>query len=48
MSLKKFTNLVRSHAEWTILTHLTKNLKGKVIQNINFLEDKIDWEKFNL
>lgn len=48
MSLKKFTNLIRNQTEWTQLIARTKNLKGKVFQNIDFTNQNIDWEEFKI
>ncbi len=48
MSLKKFTNLIRTKNEWNKLTGSTSDLSGKVIQNLNFIKETIDWESFNI
>lgn len=48
MPLKNFTNLIRTKNEWHKLTELTSDLKGKVIQNLNFTNENIDWSKFNI
>lgn len=48
MSLKKFANLIRTKSEWNHLTKSTKNLKGKVFQNLNFTKEEIDWSQFQL
>jgi predicted Rossmann-fold nucleotide-binding protein len=48
MSLKKFTNLIRNKTEWNHQVLASKNLKGKVIQNLNFLHDNIEWKEFTL
>ncbi len=43
MSLKKFSNLIRTKTEWNNLIKTTNNLKGKVIQNLNFTNETVDW-----
>lgn len=48
MSLKKFTNLIRNKSEWNHQIKASKNLKGKVVQNLNFLTENINWEEFEL
>ena len=48
MSLKKLNNLIRTNKEWNHLVHANKNLKGKVFQNLNFLDESLDWNEFEL
>lgn len=48
MSLKKFTNLILSKTQWNNVIFETADLKGKVIQNLDFKHDAIDWEKINV
>lgn len=48
MSLKKFTNLIRTKSEWNHQIKTHKNIKGKVIQNLNFLHDDINWSELDL
>src|SRR5690606_618668 len=45
---KKFSNLIRTKAEWNKLIEQTKNLEGKVIQNVDFKQDNIDWAEFKI
>lgn len=45
MSLKKFSNLIRTKKEWNEIISHTSNLKEKVIQNLNFVDENIDWGK---
>jgi len=47
MSLKKFTNLIRTKYEWNEIISHTPDLKGRVIQNLNFVNENINWEKLN-
>lgn len=47
MSLKKFTNLIRTKSEWNEIISHTKDLKGRVIQNLNFVNENIEWKKFH-
>jgi len=47
MSLKKFTNLIRTKNEWDEILSHTTNLKGRVIQNLNFVHENIDWKRLN-
>ncbi len=48
MSLKKFSNLTRTKTEWNNLIKSTHNLKGKVVQNLNFINEEIDWESLQI
>ncbi len=48
MSLKKFSNLIRTKTEWHNLLKSTDNLKGKVIQNLNFTNEQIDWSRLKI
>src|SRR5690606_14971251 len=48
MSLKKFSNLIRTKKEWNEIISHTSNLKEKVIQNLNFIDENIDWEKLTI
>ena len=48
MSLKKMNSLVRNKTEWNQLYKSSKNLKGKVFQNLNFLDENIDWSSLQL
>src|SRR5690606_27464887 len=48
MSLKKFSNLIRTKKEWDITISHTDNLERKVIQNLNFTDENIDWEKLKI
>lgn len=44
MSLKKFSNLITSKKEFNKLIQSTHDLRKKVIQNLNFTAENIDWE----
>ena len=48
MSLKKFTNLIRTQQEWNEILSHTQNLKGKVIQNLDFIHEDIDWQNLKI
>lgn len=48
MSLKKFTNLIRTKQEWNEILSHTQNLKGKVIQNLDFIHEDIDWQNLKI
>src|SRR5690554_2277794 len=48
MSIRKITNLVQSKTQWNTIVFETGNLKGKVIQNLDFKQDDIDWKKLKV
>lgn len=48
MSLKKFSNLIRTKKEWDEIISHTSNLNEKVIQNLNFVDENINWQKLNI
>jgi len=48
MSLKKFSNLIRTKEEWKQIADSTADLRGKVIQNIDFTNVETDWERFRV
>lgn len=48
MSLKKITNLILSKTQWNNVIFETGNLKGKVIQGLDFKHDDIDWTNINV
>jgi predicted Rossmann-fold nucleotide-binding protein len=48
MSLKKFTNLIRNKSEWNHQIKSSQNLKGKVVQNLNFIHEDINWEDLDV
>lgn len=47
MSLKKYTNFIRSKEQWVDVVNETKDLCGKVVQNIDFRDSDVDWEQLN-
>ena len=40
MTLRKFANLIQTESSWDKLLAETNNLKGKVFQNLNFIDKK--------
>ncbi len=48
MTLRRFANLIQTESSWDKLLTETNNLKGKVFQNLNFIDKKVDWQKLNL
>lgn len=48
MSFKKFTNLIRNEHEWRELLNHKKNLHQKVIQNLNFIHLKVNWDELEV
>lgn len=48
MSLKRFVNLIRTKTEWREFLKQSSDLKGKVIQNLDFCEEDIEWEKLKV
>lgn len=48
MSLKKFSNLIRTKSEWDVMIRSTSDLSDKVIQDLDFTHDDINWQSFNI
>ena len=48
MKIKPIKDLVHNLSEWNELVCQTKDLTNKVVQDINFLRQEINWEEYNL
>jgi predicted Rossmann-fold nucleotide-binding protein len=44
MTLKKIHNLIRTKQEWNNLLSTTNDISDKVIQNLDFTKENIDWD----
>ncbi len=47
MSLQKFTNLIRTPQESKEVLSHTSDLRGKVVQNLRFIDEAVDWKGLN-
>lgn len=48
MRFNRIINLVRTRKEWETLIANTNDLRGKVLQNLNFTEEELDWNQFEV
>ena len=48
MKIVPIKNLVHNTNEWNELSTQTQDLTNKVIQDVNFTTQKINWEDYNL
>src|SRR5690606_19113616 len=45
MSLKRIQDLIRTKTEWKDLLAQTNDISNKVIQNLDFTNEKIEWDE---
>lgn len=48
MKIKPIKDLIHNLSEWKVLNRQTKNLTNKVIQDVNFIQQNINWEDYTL